>query len=96
MNTSSPFWETGKSSLALKGDFVEECLWLPELVITNAQDVDVYNPTPTELTGSPIKYSLDKNGNIHAWLRNAEIKISCTLDFDSYPFDKQVSVQCQI
>ena len=91
INTSHNFWTNGKSSIALRGDFVSKCLWTPEMILTFAQDIDIYNPTPTDLTGSPKKYSLDKDGNIHAWLRNAEIKVSCTLDFGSYPFDKQVS-----
>ena len=96
VNTSHPFWIDGKSSLALRGDFVEECLWVPGLVHASAQHIGVFNPTPTELTGSPKKYSLDKKGNIHVWMRNVEVKIACTLDFGSYPFDKQVYFRLQM
>ena len=66
------------------------CLWTPDLVFTNTHHIEVFNPSPVELSGSPNKYSLDNNGNVHVWMRNAEVKVSCSLDFEKYPFDKQV------
>ena len=90
VNQSNPFWTESTSSLTLRGDFVKTCLWIPDLVFTNAHSINVFNPSPAELSGPAKKYSIDKDGNIHAWMRNTEVKVSCSLDFGSYPFDKQV------
>ena len=90
VNQSHPFWEASRSSLALNGDFVEKCLWTPDMIFTNTHSIETFNPTPTEHNGPSNKYSLDRNGNVHVWMRDAAIKVSCTLDLKNYPFDKQV------
>ena len=94
INQGHAFWSNGNDdnniTLKLSGTYVEQCLWTPDLVFINTRHVDVFNPTPTKVDGSPNRYSLDQEGNVYVWMRDAEVTVSCTLNFAKYPFDKQV------
>ena len=94
INQGHAFWSNGNDdndiTLKLSGKYVEQCLWTPDLVFINTRHVDVFNPTPTKVDGSPNRYSLDQDGNVYVWMRDAEVTVSCTLNFAKYPFDKQV------
>ena len=96
INQSHSFWSNGNNknhiNLKLNGKYVEQCLWTPDLVFINTRHVDVFNPTPTKVDGSPNRYSLDDEGNVYVWMRDAEVTVSCTLNFAKYPFDKQAGV----
>ena len=101
INQSHSFWSNGNNdndiTLKLSGGYVEQCLWTPDLVFLNMRHVDVFNPTPTKVAGSPNRYSLDQHGNVYVWMRDAELTVSCTLNFAKYPFDKQAgSLSCLI
>ena len=101
INQSHSFWSNGNNdndiTLKLSGGYVEQCLWTPDLVFLNMRHVDVFNPTPTKVAGSPNRYSLDQHGNVYVWMRDAEVTVSCTLNFAKYPFDKQAgSLSCLI
>ena len=93
INQSHAFWSNSNDdnniTLKLSGKYVEQCLWTPDLVFINTRHVDVFNPTPTKVDGSPNRYSLDQEGNVYVWMRDAEVTVSCTLNFAKYPFDKQ-------
>ena len=95
INQGHAFWSNGNYdndiTLKLSGKYVEQCLWTPDLVFINTRHVDVFNPTPTKVDGSPNRYTLDQEGNVYVWMRDAEVTVSCTLNFAKYPFDKQVS-----
>ena len=93
INQGHAFWSNGNDdnniTLKLSGKYVEQCLWTPDLVFINTRHVDVFNPTPTKVDGSPNRYSLDQEGNVYVWMRDAEVTVSCTLNFAKYPFDNQ-------
>ena len=90
MNESDPFWAIKKSSMALQGKFVEDCLWTPKLYFTGVDKITSYNPTPTNIAGSPLFYYLYYAGDLVSWLGVSKLTMSCGMEFSWYPFDLQV------
>ena len=95
INQNHSYWKSGKDSIKLEGEFVEKCLWTPHLHYINVHHIDVFQPTPTSVLGSPIEYYLEKTGTVCVFMRNVKLTVSCGLDFDKYPFERQVSISIE-
>ena len=93
LTNNHPFWSTNISNvIQLNGDFVEDCLWTPNLEFKNLNKIQSVKPSPTSSNGSPFKVLLHKLGNVQVELRNFQITIPCNMEFADYPFDQQVIV----
>ena len=84
------FWSNDVNLLSLDGDFVKDCLWMPNLQVKHLHSLSVIKPTPTSMNGSPFKVLLAKNGVVQVEYRNVQMTVSCSMEFDKYPFDQQV------
>ena len=90
MTGSDPFWAMKTSTMALQGKFVEDCLWTPKLYYSGVDKITSYNPTATQITGTPLFYYLYYTGELISWLGVSKLTMSCGMDFSWYPFDLQV------
>ena len=59
-------------------------------MVKNLNKISTVKPSPTSSNGSPFKVLLHKSGMIQVELRNLQITVPCTMEFDDYPFDQQV------
>ena len=91
VNSSHPFWGSGKLYLKLDGEFVVNCMWNPDIYFVSVDNIDSYSPSPTTKVGSPRNVFLNEFGLITEWLQVSKLTLSCAMDFSYYPFDKQVS-----
>ncbi len=64
--------------------FFLDCLWSPTLVFVNLADVRQW-----ELAKQPISYFVKKD-SVVGYISYREISVSCKMNFENYPFDKQV------
>ena len=83
INEDHSFWSNDDNINKLHKDFVEDCLWTPDLEVKNAQEISVGKPTP-------FKILLKKQGVVHVESRNIHMTVPCVMDFGGYPFDQQV------
>ena len=95
INFSHPYWRGLKGNVReyinLDGEFVEKCLWMPKLQLFDSREMKLYNPTPTNLDKTPLKVSLAKSGHISVTSINFQLTMNCVMNFQLYPFDKQVN-----
>ena len=91
LNESHPFWLMENPIMTLKGKFVEDCLWTPNMYYISADKISFHNPTPTQAVGSPVSYHLNYTRSITSWFHISKLTLSCGMDFSWYPFDLQVS-----
>ena len=95
LNESHSFWRTKINTiwwLKLPGKFVDDCLWTPESYYHRITDFSTFNPTSTKETGSPFEHYLNHPGELISWMRESKFTLSCSMDFDFYPMDNQVTV----
>ena len=96
VNDTHPFWNTARGNKGIKEirlneEFVEKCLWIPELhILGNARKMKMYRPLPTTLENSPMKATMNKEGKITLAAFQTQITYDCLLEFHKYPFDEQV------
>ena len=90
VNSSHPFWNSGKMYLKLDGKFVQNCMWNPDIYFVSVGNIESYSPSPTIKVGSPHNVFVNEFGIITSWLQVSKLTLSCGMDFSYYPFDKQV------
>ena len=90
INNSHTYWSNNVSHLGLNGEFVERCLWTPGMQFKDLIEIETTRTTALSSEGSPVKVRLFRSGEISVFLQNLQITVSCSMDFDGYPFDQQV------
>ena len=90
VNSSDPFWSSGKMYLKLDGKFVQNCIWDPDIYFVSVDNIESYSPSPTAKVASPQHIFLNEFGIITSWLQVSKLTLSCGMEFTYYPFDKQV------
>ena len=82
IDTEHPFWSNQTNIINLDGDFVNACLWKPNLEIKNLNQISGVKP--------PFKFILTRLGTVQVQSRNFRIRVSCGMEFKDFPFDQQV------
>ena len=90
VNSTHPFWSSGKMYLKLDGEFVQNCIWNPDIYFVSVDNIESYSPSPTAKIASPQHVFLNEFGIITSWLQVSKLTLSCGMEFTYYPFDKQV------
>ena len=90
IDTEHPFWSNQTNIINLDGDFVNDCLWKPNLEIKNLNQISAVKPTSKSSNGSPFKFILTRLGTVQVQSRNFRIRVSCGMEFQDFPFDQQV------
>ena len=100
VNVSHPYWRSLQGEIReyiyLDGDFAEKCLWMPKLQLFDARQMKLYDPKPTSLDKSPLQVCLTKDGQISVTSFNLQLTLNCVMNFQQYPFDKQVNMGVKI
>ena len=92
VNSSHNYWDPDDNGykLAMSGEFVAKCLWIPKLSFTNIAGLSSWHSTPTESAGPPMDFYLSRKGQMEVVKDRFHVTIACPMDFSKYPFDAQV------
>ena len=91
INKSHAVWYGINSSrIRLDSNFVEKCLWMPKLQYMFVKEMASWKLSPTNVKDSPIEVYLQADGVIIMISYNILLTVTCSMNFDAYPFDQQV------
>ena len=93
INNSHLLWnhQNRQKAISLDGKFVDNCLWTPKLTIYGLDELETWTPSAKDTEGSPLAFHLFYNGLVVETLESVKILIECSMHFEHYPFDVQVS-----
>ena len=64
--------------------FFRECLWSPTVVFVNLEEIRRW-----KLVKRPVSFFVRRNATV-GYISNREVSVACKMNFEDYPFDKQV------